>query len=88
MESNKEKIEALANEMLEQAFPHLKGLVKKALNSGALDIDGWDENSNPMILPKIIVAAVLEEEADQYKATGTSFEKEVRSEIKNLKHFL
>ena len=86
--SNEKKIEALANEMLENALPHMKQLVKKAINSGAIDVDSWDENSNPMILPKAIVTAVMETEADQYKATGTSFEKEMKKEVKNLKCFL
>jgi len=41
-----------------------------------------------MILPKCIVVAVLESEADQYKATGTSFEKEVKKEVRNLRCFI
>jgi hypothetical protein len=86
--TKKEKIKAMAVEMLKNAQPHLEALVEKALNSGAIDTDSWDENSNSMILPKCIVIAVLEEEADQYKAKGTSFEKEVKKEVSNIKCFI
>jgi len=85
MESKRDKVKALAIEMIKNSQKSLEALVEKALNSGALDVDEWDENSNPMILPKCIVIAVLEEEADQYKAKGTSFEKQMKKEVKNLK---
>ena len=88
MADNKAKIKELAVEMLKNALPHMEELVEKALNSGAIDPDSWDENSNPMILPKCIVVAVLESTADQYKATGTSFEKEVKKEVRNLRCFV
>lgn len=84
----KKKIKDLAVEMLTNALPKMEELVEKSLNSGALDIDSWDLNNNPMILPKTIVIAVLETEAEQYKANGTSFEKEIKKEVKNLKYFL
>ena len=48
--------------------------IKKALTCGALDTEAWDEKNAPMILPKIIAIAVLESEANQYKAEGTPFE--------------
>ena len=41
-----------------------------------------------MIIPKIIAIAVFEELADGLKAKGTSFEKLVNDEVKNLKLFL
>jgi len=86
--SNKSEIKNLAVEMLTMALPKMEELIEKALNSGALDIDSWDSNSNPMILPKTILIAVLETEAEQYKCKGSSFEKPMNKEIKNLKYFL
>ena len=85
MKSKRDKVKALAIEMIKNTQKSLEALVEKALNSGALDVDEWDENSNSMLLPKCIVIAALEEEADQYKAKGTSFEKEMKKEVKNLK---
>lgn len=84
----KNKIKQLAIDMLKESQEAQLKLVEKALNSGALDIDAWDENDKPMILPKVIVTAVLQTEAQQYEAKGTSFEKQIKKEVNNLKIFL
>lgn len=81
----KAKLKRLASEMLKDSQKAMKDKIDKAINSGSLDIDSWDER---MILPKVIVAAILEDEAEQYKGKGTSFEKSVKKEITNLKYFL
>ena len=74
--------------MLNDSNKLVKSKIDKALNCGALDIEQWDSNYNPMIMIKIIVAALLQDEAEQYMASGTSFEKEVKREVKNLGIFL
>lgn len=84
----KQKIRDKAIEMLRLSLAAQILLVDKALTSGAIDIDAWDENSEPMITPKVIVVSVLESEADQYKCQGTRFEKKMNKDIKNLKYFL
>lgn len=84
----KNKIKQLAIDMLKESQEAQLKLVEKALNSGALDIDAWDENDKPMILPKIIVTAILQRESQQYEAKGTSYEKKVKKEVNNLKIFL
>lgn len=87
-EDKKNKIKKLALDMLKESQEAQFKLVEKALGSGAIDIDAWDEKSQPMIVPKIIVVAILQREADQYDGTGTSMEKKIKKEIKNLKYFL
>lgn len=87
-EEKKQKIQFHTERLLAEAYAHAERAINKALNSGALDIDGWDADIDPMILPKIIVITLLENEADQYKATGTSFEKRVKKEVANLKRFV
>lgn len=62
--------------------------VDRLLNSGAVDIDGWDEYDKPMILPKSILCAVLESESHQYSAKGTSYEKHIKKEVKNFQYFI
>lgn len=62
--------------------------VEKALNSGAIDIDKWDEVNSKMMLPKCIVSAILKNEAYQYEAKGCSFEKKVKKDIKNIQYFI
>lgn len=83
--SKRDKIKEFAKQMLEISQQEMEKKIDKALNSGGLDIDNWDENCNSMILPKIIIKAILEDEADQYSAKGTSFEKEIKKEVANLK---
>jgi hypothetical protein len=41
-----------------------------------------------MVIPKIIVATLLEREKQQYLAKGTSHEKKIKKEIKNLSYYL
>ena len=85
----KAKIKKLVNEMLNDSVKAIKSrLIDKALNSGAIDIEGWSEDHSPMILPKSIVIDLLNHEADQYSARGTSFEKQVKKNVKNIGLFL
>lgn len=84
----KQKIKQLVVDTLKTAYEAQLKMVDKALNSGAIDIDAWDEKDNPMITPKVIVIAILEEEANQYKCTGSRFEKKMKKDINNLKAFL
>lgn len=86
--NKKAKIKKLALDMLKESHEAMVKNIDKALNSGAIDVDDWDENSNPMILPKCIVTAVLEQEATQYDGTGTSFEKKIKKEVKNIRYFI
>lgn len=84
----KEKVKSLVSDMLKESYESMISKIDKALNSGAIDIDNWDEKNSPMILPKCIVTALLEQESTQYTGSGTSFEKEIKKEVKNIKYFL
>ena len=75
-------------DMLTRSLVEMTKKIDKALNSGAIDVDGWDPNVNPMLLPKAMVIAIMEDEADQYSAKGTSFETQISYESKNIKLFL
>ena len=88
MKTNKEKVSDITNELLDTAIPHIREYIEKAINSGAIDIDSWDENYAPMIIPKTILIASLQAEAEQYQAYGTKYEKEIKKDLKNLKYFL
>lgn len=84
----KGKIKKLVKDMLIESHKKALANIDKALNSGCIDIDNWDENINSMVLPKTILTAILEEEARQYSARGTSFEKQIKKEVNNIKYFL
>ena len=62
--------------------------IDKALKSGAIDIDGWDEKNGQYRLPKAVVSALLSDAADSFNGRGTSFEKEQKKDIENIKLFL
>ena len=75
MENKKEQIKALVTEMLDESHEAMIKNIDKVLNSGAIDIDGWDEK---MILPKTIITAILQKESIQRDGRGTSYEKQVK----------
>ncbi len=86
--NKQEKIKSLVEEMLTDSYESMKKNIDKVLKSGAIDIDGWDKKNSPMILPKCIVTAILQNEATQYEGKGTSFEKQVKKEAQNIRYFL
>lgn len=87
-QDKKNKIKALVTDMLNQSHEAMSKKIDKALNSGAIDIDSWSESHSPMILPKCIVTAILQDESTQYEGKGTSFEKDIKKEVKNIRYFL
>lgn len=86
--TNKEKIKSLVQSMITESTLSMNKKIDKVLNSGAIDIETWNENNNSMIVPKAILIALLQNEAGQYSAKGTSFEKVINKEVKNLSHFI
>ena len=88
MESNRDKIKALVIGMLIESHEAMIKKVDKALNSGAIDTELWDEKHSPMIIPKCILTAVLIDESKQYEGKGTSFEKQIKSEVQNIGYYL
>jgi hypothetical protein len=87
-DSKKESIKARVEELLNDSFIDAQKMVNKALNSGAIDIESWDAEINSWVLPKIIVTAILKRASENYEGKGTDFEKQIKKETNNLKHFL
>lgn len=87
-EEKKDRIRELVIDMLNDSHAAMIGKVDKVLKSRAINIDSWDEEINPMIIPKCIITAILQNESHQYEGKGTSFEKQVKKEVKNINYFL
>ena len=87
-QEKKDKIKLLASDMLRESYEAMLKNVDKALNSGVIDIDSWDDSNSPMILPKCIVTAILQKESGQYEGKGTSFEKQIKKDVRNIRYFL
>lgn len=88
MKSNKEQIAELVKDMLTESHEAMLKKIDKVLNSGCVDTEGWSKDNAPMILPKCIVTAILQNESKQYEAKGTSFEKQMKKEVRNISYFL
>lgn len=86
--TNKDKIKALVLDMLKYYNENIISKIDKVLKSGCIDADTWDEKINPMILPKCILAAVLQHEGLQYTGRGTPHEKKIKKEINNISYFI
>jgi len=84
----KERIKSFVSEMLEYSHKNMLLKLDTVMNSGCIDIDSWDEKISPMILPKTIVTALLEHESVQYLGKGTSHEKTIKKEVKNIRYFI
>jgi hypothetical protein len=85
MKSNKEQIADLVKEMLNESHEAMIKKIDKVLNSGCVDVENWSKDHSPMILPKCIVTAILQNESTQYECKGTSFEKQIQKEVKNIR---
>ena len=88
MEDKKAAIRALVLEMLNKSFEEAVHKVDTVLNSGCIDIEGWDEKKAPMFIPKCILKAVLEREAYNYAGNRTGLEAKIRKESLNIQKFI
>lgn len=82
------KIRRLSAEMLNESHKEALKKLDRVFSYGAIDTEAWDENIDKMILPKAIVTSILESEAYQYAGKGTSFEKRVKKEVRNLRNYI
>jgi len=84
----KEKITQMVVNLLLGSHEKMVEKISNLLNSGAIDLDSWNDKFDSMILPKTIATVLLQDESVQYTCTGTSFEKRIKKDAKNLKNFL
>lgn len=91
MEDNtnkKEKIKSLVAEMLKDSYEAMLKKIDTAIDSGAVNINDWDEKNAPMILPKCIVMAIMERENLQYSGRGTGYEKQIKKQVNSIRYYL
>lgn len=89
VQAKKNKIKKIVKELLKESHKAQIEKIEKALNSGALDLENWDPENNPLIIPKIITTAILQDAAERhYTCKNTTFERQIKKEIKNLRYFI
>ena len=86
---NRAKVSDRVYSLLRDSVQSIENKVVKLLKSNCIDFESWDENVEPMLLPKCIATAILEDESTKYACKGSaSFEKRVKKEVKNIKLFI
>ena len=91
MTTNQKKavIKKYVKDMMKESHKVMIKRIDKALNSGAIDIDAYDPHNNFMILPRVILIAILESEADQYKpGAGSYWHRPMKKEVNNIRYFI
>ena len=87
--SKREKLKEAILGCLSESVEAIKTkTLDKALDSGAININDWDEENSPMILVKGIIIGILKSEAEQYSAKGTNFEKQVKGIANRIQVYL
>lgn len=87
-EEKRETIKMHAKDMLNTSFLEMLKKIDKALNSGAINIEDWDEKNAPMYIPKVMLNAILQDEATQYDGRGTSIERKIKKDVKNIMYYI
>ena len=75
-------------DMLNNSHEAMVSKVDIALNSGAVDVEKWEIDNAPMVIPKCIVTAILQREAVQYEGKGTSHEKYVKKTVRAIQYYI
>ncbi len=84
----KTRIHTITKTILQASHDAMIEKIDKVINSSAVDIDSWETNKNPLVLPMCIANALLQIESDQLNLSGSSFEKQVKKEVRNIRRFI
>jgi hypothetical protein len=85
----KNAIKRHVKDMMKDSQKHMQDKLEKVLSSGCIDIDDWDPEHAPMIIPKLILCALLESESYQYDIPKShSNRRALMKEKKNIAYFI
>lgn len=87
-EEKKELLKEMVTNLLTDSHNEMLKKIDKALNSGAIDVEEWDPAWFGLILPKTIATAILKDASTQYECKGTSYEKRIKEDVKNMLCFI
>lgn len=85
-EEKKKKLKSDVEELIGHCYKWALDDVERAVNSGSIDIESWDQNT--LVLPKIITTAIMQKVSRQYAGLGTRHENRIKNEVKNIQYFL
>lgn len=84
MATTRRNITKRTNELIKNLNKYIKEDVKKLLDSGAINLDEYEDNYK---LPKMMIAAILERQAEKVYRPPYPTRKDSK-EIKNMKCFI
>lgn len=84
MATTRRNITKRTNELIKNLNKYIKEDVKKLLDSGAINLDEYEDNYK---LPKMMIAAILERQAEKEYHPPYPTRKD-NKEIKNMKCFI
>lgn len=84
MATTRRNITKRTNELIKNLNKYIKEDVKKLLDSGAINLDEYEDNYK---LPKMMIAAILERQAEKEYCPPYPTRKD-NKEIKNMKCFI
>ena len=87
-EEKKIAIKELVSELITFSSEQMIEGIDRALNSGTIDFDEWEESNGKMIIPKCILLALLEKQIDVNDAKGTSHQRRVRKQVKLIRYYV
>lgn len=73
----KKQLQKKTRELIRESAANMRKNIEKAINSGAIDLDAYDDNYE---LPRIVLGALLRYESFQYKMHT----EEGRKQVNNL----
>jgi len=75
--------------MMRDSQKHMMEKLEKVLVSGCIDLENWDAENAPMIVPKAIMCALLDNEHFQYAPPKTiASYKQWKKEKRNITYFI
>ena len=91
--SKKKEIRDHVLGMIDNSCQHMKNKLNDVMKSGAVNVEGWNPDYRPMLLPRAIVTALLQYVSNQYVSNQfdgrcTSFEKQMKYDIAKIKDVL
>ena len=87
-EEKKEKIKEIVLDEAEYVINKFAEKIDKLFEAKAINIEAWDVDNTPMIIPKCILAALLDQAILSYNGRGTGYKRQMTKEIKNIRYFL
>ena len=86
--TNREVIRGWVLKLLHSHIPDIIKWTDILLSSGAINVEGYDRKTNPILIPHHILQACFERAAQQHDLKNTQWEEEAKEEVANYKRFV